>query len=309
MPHARAVVLFPGALGDFICFLPTLAGLRDRHGGGLLLVANPALLGLVQLPDIATASIDRREIADLFVVGAPVASATRALLGGADAVYSWTGFDNADLAHRLAQASGGRVHLYRFRGMQPGEHATAYYLRCVGLASAAPISINQDEEWLARFEQTEQLLGRPLLAVHTGSGSHSKNWQGFAMLIRQWRARFDDAIVMLYGPAEVEWPQASHAGVIHVNDLSLPQVAALLRRSTLYVGNDSGVSHLAGAVGARGVVLFGSTDPVMWAPRGGGLRVLQPAAPCSRCPADVFCVHRLPSEAVMRALDGQRGAA
>jgi len=57
--------------------------------------------------------------------------------------------------------------------------------------------------------------------------------------------------------------------------LSVWQAAALLSRADLYVGNDSGASHLAGAVGARGVVLFGPTQPQQWRPLGGALSVLQ----------------------------------
>jgi ADP-heptose:LPS heptosyltransferase len=60
-----------------------------------------------------------------------------------------------------------------------------------------------------------------------------------------------------------------------VSDLSLLQVSALLGRATLYLGNDSGVSHLAGAFGACGIVLFGPTQPRKWKPLGGNLSVLQ----------------------------------
>jgi hypothetical protein len=67
LPFDSAALLYPGALGDFVCFLPTLQGLRDRHAGPLLLVAKSELLDLVELRDVAKTSIDRREIADLFV--------------------------------------------------------------------------------------------------------------------------------------------------------------------------------------------------------------------------------------------------
>jgi ADP-heptose:LPS heptosyltransferase len=55
-------------------------------------------------------------------------------------------------------------------------------------------------------------------------------------------------------------------------------VAALLSQADLYLGNDSGISHLAGAVGARGVVLFGPTRPHQWRPLGGNLLVVQNTA-------------------------------
>jgi len=60
-----------------------------------------------------------------------------------------------------------------------------------------------------------------------------------------------------------------------VRDLPLPDLAAVLARAALYVGNDSGVSHLAGAVGAVGVVLFGPTAARCWRPLAGRLASLE----------------------------------
>ena len=53
-----------------------------------------------------------------------------------------------------------------------------------------------------------------------------------------------------------------------LKDLDLPTVAAIARLAAAFVGNDSGVSHLAAAVGTPGVVIFGPTDPARWRPLG-----------------------------------------
>ena len=310
-PHDSAAVLFPGALGDFICFLPTLHALRARHTGQLLLVAKPEQSELIAPSALATASIDRRAVADLFVADGEVAAETLALLGGFAHVYSWTGFGNTGFTKRLAAASGGRVMVYRFRGMQPGEHAVDYYACCVGL-SACPIAasiIRRDEAWLRAFDHQRQLQASRLLVLHAGSGSASKNWRGFGELIRYWRNHYDDSIVLLRGPAEVRATQLSPAPHVSVDDLTLSQVAALLGDCALYLGNDSGISHLAGAIGARGVVLFGASDPAVWAPRSDRLRVLHAPTPCVRCGPTAFCVHRLSVETVIDALEAQRAAA
>ena len=300
MTGDSVLVLFPGALGDFICFLPALFALRQRHAGPLLVVAQPALLELVYLPHSTTAAIHRREVADLFARG-PLAAETRRLFGSVACTYSWTGFDDANFSTRLAAATGGTVHVYRFRGMQAGEHASDYYARCVGSRAAHPVTVVTDTEWVQGFVAQNGLSDRKLLLIHAGSGAPAKNWQGGAQLIRYWGEHNDDAIVLLRGPAEMEseWP---HPGVISVSGLSLPQVAALLQWSDVYLGNDSGISHLAAAVGARGAVLFGPSDPAVWAPRGARLRVLDAPTPCPRCGPDVFCVHRLSVERVIAAL-------
>ena len=302
-PADSAAILFPGALGDFVCFLPTLCALRERHAGQLLLVAKSELLDLVEMPGLAAASIDRREIADVFVAGGAIAPATAALLGGFASVYSWTGFGNANFLQRLGVASRGAVGVYAFRGMRPAERAIDYYAHCVGVTPRSVVAarIRQDRDWLAACTR-QRLDGQPTLVLHSGSGSPSKNWQGFRSLTRYWSEHHAHVVVVLSGPAEARSDSQTNAGVVALDGLSLPQVAALLAACDLYVGNDSGVSHLAGAVGARGVVLFGPTDPTAWAPRCARLQVIHAPTPCSDCAPGAFCVHRLPVDAVIDAL-------
>ena len=279
--------------------------------GSCCLVAQPALLELVELPALATASIDRREIADLFSSGSRLRRQPGRCFGGFDHVYSWTGFGDSDFRHRLSAVSGGRVGVYPFRGMRPAEHAVDYYARCVDVAPL-PLDatcIRRDLEWLAAFRRQHQLADHRLFVLHPGSGSPNKNWAGFDPVIRYWRQHHADAIVVVRGPAETHTPAQREPGVIAVDGLTLPQVAALLHDVALYLGNDSGISHLAAAVGARGVVVFGPSDPAVWAPRSARLRVVHAPAPCVDCPASTFCVHRLPVESVVGVLEAQATAA
>ena len=68
-----------------------------------------------------------------------------------------------------------------------------------------------------------------------------------------------------------------------VENRSLPEVAALLHRSRLYLGNDSGITHLAAAVGCPVVALFGPSDLIKWAPRGERVRVIDHRTRCAPC--------------------------
>jgi len=224
------------------------------------------------------------------------------LFAGFDCVYSWTGFGNAAFAQRLALAAGGRVNLYPFRGMRPGEHAAAYYQRCVNMASAPLPRIAQDTNWLVEFESRHHLSNRRLFVLHSGSGSLQKNWQGFGAVARYWLDHFDDAVISLRGPVEVEGRTPPEPGTLSFDGLTLPQVAALLGSSGLYLGNDSGISHIAGAVGTSGVVVFGPTDPTTWAPQGETLRIVHAPLPCTRCRPDAFCIHRPPVDTVIQHL-------
>jgi ADP-heptose:LPS heptosyltransferase len=79
--------------------------------------------------------------------------------------------------------------------------------------------------------------------------------------------------VEIAGPAEAGDPLL--LGAPAARDLPLPDLAALLARATAYLGNDSGVSHLAAAVGVPSVVLFGPTDRRRWRPLGTHVGALQ----------------------------------
>jgi len=100
-----------------------------------------------------------------------------------------------------------------------------------------------------------------------GSGGRSKNWpvQDYLELHR-FVARSIPVVTVL-GPAETHL-EAAFSGLPVINTPSLGVLAGLARLSAAFVGNDSGASHLAAATGARGVVIFGPTDPERWRPLG-----------------------------------------
>ncbi len=67
-------------------------------------------------------------------------------------------------------------------------------------------------------------------------------------------------------------------GALLARDLPLRALAAALARAGLFLGNDSGVAHLAAACGTRTLALFGPTDPTLWAPVGRSVATLRPAS-------------------------------
>jgi ADP-heptose:LPS heptosyltransferase len=78
------------------------------------------------------------------------------------------------------------------------------------------------------------------------------------------------------GPADAAAePLARDPNVVVTRDLAPRALGALLAQSGTYVGNDSGVSHLAAAWGARTIALFGPTQPATWSPIGPRVRTLR----------------------------------
>lgn len=124
---------------------------------------------------------------------------------------------------------------------------------------------------------------RPVLAVHPGSGGEAKRWpfERFLAVIELLVQRFDPFLLLLSGPAEDEALKdrldafvRGRSAAVHYADADLVAVAALLSHADLYLGNDSGVTHLAAAVGAPVLALFGPTDRSVWGPQGAETAVL-----------------------------------
>jgi heptosyltransferase-2 len=59
-------------------------------------------------------------------------------------------------------------------------------------------------------------------------------------------------------------------------DLPLPALAAILQQARLFMGHDSGISHIASAAGAPSLLLFGPTDPDIWAPLTAPVKIIRP---------------------------------
>lgn len=164
-------------------------------------------------------------------------------------------------------------------------------------AGPAPAQLARPLERLAMFleDTAPHILDRtespPLrsLILHPGSGSLSKNWA-----VSNWRAVIrrinqvhpDLHWIVVTGEAEAErgqteeiladWPVGS---VTHWEGLRLTELAARFAgEQAVFLGHDSGISHLAAACGLPCFLLFGPTDPSVWAPTNPGVEVFQAEA-------------------------------
>jgi len=134
------------------------------------------------------------------------------------------------------------------------------------------------DEDQAADEVAASLRLRPgFLAVHAGSGSAHKNWpaERFAAVARAC-ARGGPWLVVR-GPADGASAAALRdaPGAVVADGIPLRVLGTLLGRAGVYVGNDSGVTHLAAAFGAPTLALFGPTDPAVWSPVGEEVRTLR----------------------------------
>ncbi|HYA27720.1 MAG TPA: glycosyltransferase family 9 protein, partial [Acidobacteriota bacterium] len=237
-------------------------------------------------------SLECAELARLFVPGALQDASVRSTFGSYSAIYSWMGSQEREFVDQLNWVSDGRAQVLPFRPTETIEHQADFYLRCL----AAPpfdclgprIDLGAEAiSWREKFWNDNGLHPYTVLVIAPGSGAREKNWpeEFFIAIADWWRESIGGAVVLLVGPVEAE-----RGGIdrlrqycLVTENLNLAQVAALLAKSDIYVGNDSGTSHLAAAVGVRTVALFGPSDPWRWSPRGPKVTVIDLQIDCSPC--------------------------
>jgi heptosyltransferase III len=272
--QSRTLIIFPGALGDLICFLPAVHALHTRHPESALeLMARWELarFAVGRTPIVRAHSIDRLEVAQLFGAAREI-EAARHLFGAFTRIYSFFALHNDQFRTTLATLAP-EASFYPFRPPGAG-HVARAYLDSLGLrvqrTPDVPLGLLPADAAAARkLLARVGLAARSFLLLLPGSGSRAKNWPApnFVALARLVEPRIKS--LCLLGPAETELTAMFHAArIATLGGLELGEVAALAAHARLFVGNDSGVSHLAAAAGAPGVVLFGPTDPERWCPLG-----------------------------------------
>jgi len=279
----RVLVIFPGSLGDFICFLPALQAIGRKYPREMVeLIGRREVVQLAGdwLLVAAIHSIDRCEVAQLFSPTDGVNKETSRFFSRFRAVYSWTAYGDAHFAAKLKNLVEGPVATFPFCRGQGEEHTSTHYLRCLREPQRPFPQLSPGAEelrWAESYWQDQGLGSSPVLVLHPGSGSLRKQWDlpGFEEVARWWTKEKVGEVVVILGPAEEEkglrWREKGYV----TRGLSLSYLAALLYKATAYIGNDSGVSHLAGVMDAAGVIIFGPTDPRQWRPLGGRLVVVR----------------------------------
>ncbi|HVA80007.1 MAG TPA: glycosyltransferase family 9 protein [Candidatus Binataceae bacterium] len=273
----RMLVIFPGALGDLICAGPALRALGRMNPDAAV-----DLMARAELADLAAGrmgvergySIDRREVSAMFREDGTGDPAARKFFGRFARIWSFFAFDAPIYCRTLSQVSGGPVTFHQFRPSGAG-HISDLYLKAIGaqdLPRAPRIDLTIDDlEAASEAMVSLNLTPDKFLMIFPGSGSANKNWdeKRFARLALEIEDRMRLRPLAVLGPAENDLkPLFRDFQIATISMPPLASVAALAQSAAGFVGNDSGVSHLAAAAGARGVVIFGPSDPARWRPLG-----------------------------------------
>jgi ADP-heptose:LPS heptosyltransferase len=255
----RRLLIRPGAIGDFILSLPALEHLRAEYTE--VWAASPNL-------PLARFADKTRSIAStgLDLVGIPGVEPPGRLiedLRSFDSIVSWYGSNRIEF-RTAAEGLGLPVQfLQALPDRDSRLHATDFYLRQVsGEPGAIPrLDCPRGDEGYA--------------AIHPFSGSPTKNWplERYREIDRLLEARLPVLWIVEPGSSGIEGVRLAPPTE------NLYELACWLARARFYVGNDSGITHLAAAAGTEVLALYGPTDPAVWAPRGPNVRVIVPAFP------------------------------
>jgi heptosyltransferase III len=286
----RILVIRGGAIGDFILSLPALKALRDTYPNAhieILGYRHIAALAENRFYAQAVHSIEYGALSGFFAKSSELPAELANYFTSFDLIINYL-YDPDEIFERnlracgvqnLIPGPGGRINNSAHAARQLAKPVEELGIKVVDLA-AKIFPCAEDRQFARDFLRD---LPRPILAIHPGSGSEEKNWP-----LENWidlgndllgRESFRGSILIISGEAdraqvarlEELW---QNERVTFAKSLPLVYLAALLKNS-IFVGHDSGISHLAAAAGANCILLFGATDPDIWAPQNENARVIR----------------------------------
>lgn len=267
----RRLLIRPGGIGDCILSLPALEYLKSDYTE---VWVRSDVVPLVRFGD-RVRSIASTGLDTLGLAGIDPPPALVDQLRSFDSIVSWYGSNREEFRDHARDLGLAFEFFSALPSPAEQTHAADFFLRQVGGHGPAIPRIHCPPAPRADF-----------VVIHPFSGSARKNWP---------LERFRELAQRIGWP--VQWsagPQEPLDGAVRFENLF--DLACWLARSRLYIGNDSGITHLAAAAGAPVLAIFGASDPAVWAPRGEHVhvvsgvfadiavdRVLAEVSYCNRC--------------------------
>ncbi len=284
--QGKILVIRGGAIGDFILTLPVLTALRRQFPRTHLEVLGyPHITGLALAGGLVqrVQSIEARALAAFFARDGELAEDLRDYFSEFDLIISYL-YD----PDGIFQSNVGRCSQAQFiAGPHRPENGRNLHASEVFLQPLERLAVF-DAEAVPRLEvrrafETTVATGR-WLAAHPGSGSEKKNWPEakWLELLRHLMEGTTLNLLLVGGEAErgrLGRLELALPGtrIKLIQSAPLPELAEWLASCVGFVGHDSGISHLAAAVGVPALILWGDTDETIWRPRGRNLTLLRDA--------------------------------
>src|SRR5438094_4457219 len=287
----RILVIRGGAIGDFILTLPALKALRDSMPDAhieILGYKHIAALAENRFYAQAVRSIEYAPLAKFFASNSELPAELADYFASFDLVISYLYDPDRIFEGNLRRCGSENLICGPAKIVENAGHAARQLAHPVEKLGIKVVDLSQrifpsnaDQQFAREFLGS---LSQPVVAIHPGSGSRQKNWP-----IENWIAMISkhgefsslekpSSLVVIAGEADTaeierlerEWRDRN---VCFAKNLPLPHLVGVLANS-IFLGHDSGISHLAAGAGASCILLFGPTDPNVWAPKNKNVRVL-----------------------------------
>lgn len=290
------VVIHPGSLGDVLLAVPAIRRLRVRHPEHeLVLIARPSVSRfLLECHEIDQwMSIEDQGCVGLFGNLPSISERLQSWLKWCKLAVAWLEDREGLLSHVLEQGGVKKTHIQSPFSMELSQrHQSHRFLESIG---EMPTSLEAHQALQVRNEVVRQAReyleayaiqkDHPIVLIHPGSGSVRKclGQEQMASLVKRLQHSGLSPLI-LEGPADGEMVKRMlqvvdvKPAVLKGFDLSL--LAGILTQIDFYIGHDSGVTHLAAALGVKTLAIFGPTDYRRWAPLGTHVTVAQ-GHPCA----------------------------
>lgn len=287
---AKILMVHAGGIGDLLLSLPAMRAFRRAFPDSALeLLGFPERLSLVahDLQAAAVHSTDQAGLAHFYLEGGDLPSRLGEFFSSFSSALL-IGRSRAETFAKNLRRAGIRqvVFLPSFPEETQKVHVSDHLLQALrsfgieGGKSFGPLHLSREAQlWADEYlSKTGWDKGGRILAIHPGSGSLSKNWSpGNFACVADWAGE-RAFIFLIFGPArdgrEEVLGALKKARPFVLDQLPLPHLAAVLGKCAAFLGNDSGITHLAAAMGIPTAAIFGPTNPVVWGPRGPGVRII-----------------------------------
>ncbi len=293
--RGKVLVIRGGAIGDFILTLPAIAALRRQFPETHLEV-----LGYPHIVQLAVASglvdraqsIEAQALAGFFARGGSLAEELVDYFSEFDLIVSYLYDPDRIFQTNVSLCTGAQFIVGPHRPNEAERtHAAKVYLKPLerlAIFEADPVPRLKLD---AASSSLPAAASSPQIALHPGSGSERKNWPEakWADLLQHLINTSPFSLLLIGGEAEGKRLQRlaaalAPARVRVAESLPLVELAVLLARCAAFIGHDSGISHLAAALGLPGLVLWGDTGEDIWRPPSEKVTVLRSPAGLSELP-------------------------
>jgi len=276
----KILVIRGGAIGDFILTLPAIQALRVQFPSSQIDV-----LGYPHIVQLAVAgglvhratAIEARPLAGFFARGSELSADLADYFSEFDLIISYLYDPDAIFRTNVARCSMAQF----IQGPHRPDDRSRIHASQVFLKPLERLAIFEPDA-TPRLKLPGEGPGRKELALHPGSGSDRKNWpeEQWASLLERLVSQTQTNLLLVGGEAEGERLQRLSATLPPhrlriAQSLALSRLGQVLQTCVGFVGHDSGISHLAAALGLAGVVLWGETAQEVWRPRSEQFQVLQ----------------------------------